>query len=57
MAKKFKNFRKESRYDDEWGDMNEDRIREKQRGKRSKKRKEENRNRKHMNFKDFRSYD
>ena len=57
MAKKFKNFRKESRYDDEWGNENEDRIREKQRGKNRKKRKEENRNRKHMNFKDFRSYD
>lgn len=54
MPKKFKNFRKD-RYDDEWGNMNEDRIREKQRAKNRKKRKQENRERKHMNFKDFRS--
>lgn len=57
MSKKFKNFRSKkdhNRYDDEWGDFNEDRIREKQRGKKRKMRKEEGRKSKHMNFKDFR---
>lgn len=56
MSKKFKNFRKEkNRFDDdEWGNFNEDRIREKQRGKKRKLRENENRKQKHMNFKDFR---
>ena len=55
MAKKFKNFRKnENTYDDEWGDQNEDRLREKQRGKKRKMRESEVRKNKHMNFKDFR---
>ena len=55
MSKKFKNFRKKNRFDDdEWGNMNEDRIREKQRSKKRKLRENENRKQKHMNFKDFR---
>jgi hypothetical protein len=55
MSKKFKNFRKKNRFDDdEWGSMNEDRIREKQRSKKRKLRENENRKQKHMNFKDFR---
>ena len=54
MSKKFKNFRK-NRYDDEWGNQNEDRLREKQRGKRKKRKYHEERDRKHMNFKDFRN--
>jgi hypothetical protein len=54
MSKKFKNFRKSNRFDDEWGDVNEERIREKERAKMHKKRKQENRDRKHLNFKDFR---
>lgn len=56
MSKKFKNFRKkQNRFDDdEWGNFNEDRIREKQRGKKRKLRENENRKQKHMNFKDFR---
>jgi len=56
MSKKFKNFRKQKNHfdDDEWGNFNEDRIREKQRGKKRKLRENENRKQKHMNFKDFR---
>jgi len=54
MAKKFKNFRNKNRYDDEWGSVNEDRLREKQHGKRKKKMKQEVRERKHIAFKDFR---
>jgi hypothetical protein len=57
MSKKFKNFRnksKEYEYEDEWGDFNEERIQEKQRGKKRKQKVNEGRNRKHMNFKDFR---
>lgn len=54
MSKKFKNFRKNNHFDDEWGDVNEERLREKERAKMSRKRKQENRDRKHMNFKDFR---
>jgi len=57
MSKKFKNFRNKSKdyeYDDEWSDFNEERIQEKQRGKKRKQKVNEGRNRKHMNFKDFR---
>ena len=55
MSKKFKNFRSKNRFDDdEWGNMNEDRLREKQRNKKRKLREHENRKQKHMNFKDVR---
>ena len=54
MAKKFKNFRKNDHYDDEWGDVNEDRLKEKERSKKNKQRKQEVRERKHIAFKDFR---
>lgn len=57
MAKKFKKFRSNDRYEDEWGNVNEDRIREKQRGKKRKKSQYENRDRKHMSYKDFRNND
>ena len=52
MAKKFKKFRKN--YDDEWGDMNEDRMKEKQRGKNRKDKRESRYREKLQNFKDFR---
>ena len=55
MAKKFKNFRKNDHYDDdEWGDVNEDRLKEKELAKKNKQRKQEVRERKHIAFKDFR---
>lgn len=52
MAKKFKKFR--NNYDDEWGDVNEDRLREKQRGKKRKNNRESRTREKFYNFKDFR---
>jgi hypothetical protein len=54
MAKRFKNLRNGTpQYDDDWGPKNEDRWKEKQRGKkRTQKRKHKHRE-KFQNFKDF----
>lgn len=54
MAKRFKNFRNnESNYEDEWGNTDEFRQIEKQRGKRRKKIRKTKHEEKFQNFKDF----
>ena len=55
MARRLKNFRKgkTERYDDEWGFKNEDRLREKQRGKKRSNSRKNKHNEKFRNFKDF----
>lgn len=53
MAKKFKNFRKNNSWDDEWGNVNEDRLREKKRGQNLKNKRKTKENEKFQNFKEF----
>jgi len=52
MAKRFKNFR-EGSYDNEWGDKNEDRRREKTKNRDKKMKRRRRRDEKVFNFKEF----
>lgn len=57
MAKKFKNFRnnKHDSYSDEWGDVNEDRRREKQKKAGAKYQRRNRREEKFQSYKDWRN--
>jgi hypothetical protein len=57
MAKRFKNFRnnKKDSYSDEWGDVNEDRRREKQKKGGAKYQRRNRREEKFQSYKDWRN--
>lgn len=52
MAKRFKNFREDA-YDNEWGDKNEDRRRERSKNRDKKMKRRRRRDEKVFNFKEF----
>lgn len=56
MAKRFKNFREDA-YENEWGDRNEDRLREKQKNQRKKMKRRRRIDEKVFNFKEFNEFD